>query len=79
MNQQFYNLGSVDYTKNVPHKTSLAEDFLRHEKVKKALGVNGLLVFEECSDLVGDILHEDVMSRFWFQGLVSGLESLEGG
>ncbi|MCO5563255.1 hypothetical protein L7F22_016892 [Adiantum nelumboides] len=33
--------------------------------VKKALGVNGLLV--------GDILHEDVMSKFWFQGLVDNL------
>ncbi|XP_008236667.1 PREDICTED: TMV resistance protein N-like [Prunus mume] len=31
--------------------------------VKKAVGVNGTLV--------GDILHEDVMSKFWFQGLVS--------
>ncbi|KAI5353276.1 hypothetical protein L3X38_006169 [Prunus dulcis] len=61
MNQQFYDLGSVDYTKNVPYKTSLVEDFLRHEKVKKALGVNGSLVFEECNDLVRDILHEDVM------------------
>ncbi|BFG26012.1 hypothetical protein CerSpe_122860 [Prunus speciosa] len=61
MNQQFYDLGFVDYTKNVPYKTSLADDFLRHDKVKKASGVNGSLIFEECSDLVGDILHEDVM------------------
>ncbi|CAL8995115.1 unnamed protein product [Prunus brigantina] len=50
-----------DYTKNVPYKTSLVEDFLRHEEVKRALGVNGSLVFEECSDLVGEILNEDVM------------------
>ncbi|VVA34448.1 PREDICTED: FAR1-RELATED SEQUENCE [Prunus dulcis] len=33
--------------------------------VKKALGVNG--------SLVGDILNEDVMSKFWFQGLVDNL------
>ncbi|BFG30962.1 hypothetical protein CerSpe_172360 [Prunus speciosa] len=39
--KQFYNLGSIDYTKNVPYKISLVEDILRHEKVKKALGVNG--------------------------------------
>ncbi|XP_008243365.1 PREDICTED: serine carboxypeptidase-like 50 [Prunus mume] len=50
-----------DYTKTVPYKTSLVEDFLRHEEVKRALGVNGSLVFEECSDLVGEILNEDVM------------------
>ncbi|PQQ19507.1 serine carboxypeptidase-like 50 [Prunus yedoensis var. nudiflora] len=61
MNKQFYNLGSIDYAKNVPYKTSLAKDFLRHEKVKKALGLNGSLVFDKCNDLVGDILHEDVM------------------
>ncbi|KAH0992279.1 hypothetical protein GBA52_003762 [Prunus armeniaca] len=36
-----------------------------NDLVKQALGVNG--------SLVGDILHEDVMSKFWFQGLVSNL------
>ncbi|KAK9935321.1 hypothetical protein M0R45_022427 [Rubus argutus] len=51
-----------DYTKNVPYKSSLVEDLLRHEEVKKALGVSNVsIVFEECSDLVGEVLHEDVM------------------
>ncbi|KAK9935271.1 hypothetical protein M0R45_022381 [Rubus argutus] len=41
---------------------SLVEDLLRHEEVKKALGVSNVsIVFEECSDLVGEVLHEDVM------------------
>ncbi|XP_004297368.1 PREDICTED: serine carboxypeptidase-like 50 [Fragaria vesca subsp. vesca] len=51
-----------DYTKNADYATSLVEDLLSHKEVKKALGVSNVsTVFEECSDLVGDVLHADVM------------------
>jgi vitellogenic carboxypeptidase-like protein len=50
-----------DYTKNVPCKTSLVEDLLRHEEVKKPLGVSNVSIVFECSDLVGYVLNEDVM------------------
>ncbi|KAL6189979.1 hypothetical protein ACLB2K_036380 [Fragaria x ananassa] len=51
-----------DYTKNAHYATSLVVDLLSHKEVKKALGVSNVsIVFEECSDLVGDVLHADVM------------------
>ncbi|PQQ20852.1 hypothetical protein Pyn_25123 [Prunus yedoensis var. nudiflora] len=46
-----------DYTKNVPYKDWLVEDFLRHEEVKKALGVNGSCD-EEC-EIHGGIFGEE--------------------
>ncbi|XVE92035.1 hypothetical protein REPUB_Repub01dG0062600 [Reevesia pubescens] len=50
-----------DFTKKKPYQTSFASRFLNIDEVKKALGVNESMVFEECSDVVGAALHEDVM------------------
>ncbi|XVF43631.1 hypothetical protein PTKIN_Ptkin02bG0055900 [Pterospermum kingtungense] len=50
-----------DFTKKKPYQTSLATSFLNIAEVKKSLGVNESMVFEECSDVVGAALHEDVM------------------
>ncbi|GKU98046.1 hypothetical protein SLEP1_g11100 [Rubroshorea leprosula] len=50
-----------DYTKQVPYQTGPAIKFLNIGEVKKALGVNESMVFEECSDTVEAALHEDVM------------------
>ncbi|XP_022776394.1 serine carboxypeptidase-like 50 [Durio zibethinus] len=50
-----------DFTKKKPYQTSFATRFLNIAEVKKSLGVNELMVFEECSDVVGAALHEDVM------------------
>lgn len=50
-----------DYTKQKPYQTDPAVRFLNIAEVKRALGVNESMVFEECSDLVGDVLHDDVM------------------
>lgn len=50
-----------DFTKKIPYQTSSAARFLNIAEVKKALGVNESMVFEECSDVVGDVLHADVM------------------
>ncbi|XVF02842.1 hypothetical protein REPUB_Repub04eG0209300 [Reevesia pubescens] len=50
-----------DFTKKKPYQTSFATRFLNIAEVKKVLGVNESMVYEECSDVVGAALHEDVM------------------
>lgn len=50
-----------DFRRLIPYRTSLVSKFMEHEEVKKALKVNVSMVYEECSDVVGDVLHEDVM------------------
>ena len=50
-----------DFTKKAPYKDNLVEELLQIDDVKKALGVKGSVVYQVCSDLVGEILHEDVM------------------
>ncbi|XP_059649567.1 serine carboxypeptidase-like 50 [Cornus florida] len=50
-----------DFRRLVPYETSLVSKFLANVEVKKALGVNTSMVYEECSDVVGAALHEDVM------------------
>ncbi|KAK8655640.1 hypothetical protein V6N13_108213 [Hibiscus sabdariffa] len=49
-----------DFTKKKPYQTSYAT-FLNIAEVKKALGVNESMVFEECSEVVGYALQDDVM------------------
>lgn len=50
-----------DFRRLIPYETSLVATFLQHPDVKKSLGVNESMVYEECSDVVGTALHEDVM------------------
>ncbi|KAM3705452.1 hypothetical protein ACJW31_03G081700 [Castanea mollissima] len=50
-----------DFTRKVPYNSDLVTDFLQNNEVKKVLGANESIVFEECSDAVGDALHDDVM------------------
>ncbi|KAF5745198.1 hypothetical protein HS088_TW07G00780 [Tripterygium wilfordii] len=50
-----------DFTKKAPYNTALVTRFLNHEVAKKALGVNESMVYDDCSDVVGAVLHEDVM------------------
>ena len=50
-----------DYRRLTIYQTSLVTEFLSNVKVKAQLGVNESMVYEECSDLVGAIMHEDVM------------------
>ncbi|KAM1960279.1 hypothetical protein EV2_021194 [Malus domestica] len=60
--QQMTGLATLyDYTKNADYKTSLVDELLRNEAVKAALGAKGAAPFERCSNLVGDVLNEDVM------------------
>ncbi|KAG6650545.1 hypothetical protein CIPAW_06G051000 [Carya illinoinensis] len=51
-----------DFTRKFPSKTELVSELLQNEELKKALGVNKAVVFEECSDVVRDaLLDSDVM------------------
>ncbi|XP_050895070.1 serine carboxypeptidase-like 50 [Lathyrus oleraceus] len=57
-----------DYSRNVPYDDDLVEKLLNIAEVKKALGVkvDESFVYEICSDLVGDVLHDDVMKSVKF-------------
>ncbi|XAR63635.1 Carboxypeptidase C [Bertholletia excelsa] len=50
-----------DFRRLIPYQESLVTKFLNQAEVKKLLGVNESMVFEECSDAVGAALQEDVM------------------
>ncbi|KAK3004994.1 hypothetical protein RJ639_018088 [Escallonia herrerae] len=50
-----------DFRRLVPYETSLVTKFLSNVEVKRALGVNESMVYEECSDVVDAALHADVM------------------
>jgi vitellogenic carboxypeptidase-like protein len=50
-----------DFSKKEAYKDEMVEELLQNDDVKKVLGVKGSVVYEICSDLVGEILHEDVM------------------
>ncbi|XP_021593261.1 serine carboxypeptidase-like 50 [Manihot esculenta] len=50
-----------DFTKKAPYRTGLVTKFLQSADVKRKLGANESIVFDECSDAVGEALSEDVM------------------
>lgn len=51
-----------DIRRNASYEMHLVGELLRNEEVREALGVsNASRVFEECSHLVGEVLHEDMM------------------
>ncbi|XP_044490815.1 serine carboxypeptidase-like 50 [Mangifera indica] len=50
-----------DYSKKAPYQTKLVTRLMNIGEVKKALGAKESIVFDTCSDVVGDALHEDVM------------------
>ena len=55
-----------DFTRKVPYETEMVSEFLSSKEVKKALGANVSITWEECSDVVGEALHEDVMKSVKF-------------
>lgn len=62
MLQEMTGLATLyDYTKKRPYEDDLVEGLLNIGEVKKALGVNESFVYEICSDVVGEELHDDVM------------------
>jgi vitellogenic carboxypeptidase-like protein len=50
-----------DFTRKVPYETELVTRLMQLAEVKVALKANESIVFEDCSDTVGEALHEDVM------------------
>ncbi|KAL2904719.1 Serine carboxypeptidase-like 50 [Bienertia sinuspersici] len=50
-----------DLTRKIPYEADLVARFLSNSEVKAALGVSKSMVWEECSQVVGEALHEDVM------------------
>lgn len=55
-----------DFSKKVPYPTELVTRLLRIDEVKKALGAKETIVFKDCSDVVGEALHADVMKSVKF-------------
>nr|DAD35670.1 TPA_asm: hypothetical protein HUJ06_006310 [Nelumbo nucifera] len=49
-----------------PYETDVVHAFLQMEEVKKALGVETSMVWEDCSKAVKAALHEDVMKSVKF-------------
>ncbi|KAJ9549085.1 hypothetical protein OSB04_021628 [Centaurea solstitialis] len=67
-----------DFRRYRPYDTNWVVDFLKNPEVKKALGVDESMVFEECSDVVSAALHSDVMKsvRFKVEYLVKNTKVL---
>lgn len=56
-----------DFRRLEPYHTGLVTDFLSQNEVKRALGVNQSIAYEECSHVVGKVLHEDVMKSVRYE------------
>ncbi|XP_047332702.1 serine carboxypeptidase-like 50 [Impatiens glandulifera] len=67
-----------NFNRQIPYKTDLVEKFLNQKGIKTVLGVNESMVYEECSEVVGTALHEDVMksSKFMVEYLVKNSKVL---
>ncbi|KAL2465252.1 Serine carboxypeptidase-like 50 [Abeliophyllum distichum] len=50
-----------DFRKLIPYQNAVVDKFLNNVEVKKALGVKEDKFFERCSNVVGGVLHDDVM------------------
>ncbi|XP_021854241.1 serine carboxypeptidase-like 50 [Spinacia oleracea] len=55
-----------DMTRKTPYESYLVERFLSNPEVKAVLKVNRTIIWEECSDAVSEVLHEDVMKSVKF-------------
>ncbi|XP_073127036.1 serine carboxypeptidase-like 50 [Henckelia pumila] len=61
-----------DFRRLIPYQDDVVATFLNNVEVKKALGAKESIVFETCSDVVGNVLQEDVMKsvRYMVEYLV---------
>ncbi|KAG6396346.1 hypothetical protein SASPL_142494 [Salvia splendens] len=50
-----------DFTRQIPYQDDIVAEFLSNPEAKRALGANESTVFEVCSDVVGEVLNDDVM------------------
>ncbi|KAL2244311.1 serine carboxypeptidase-like 50 [Sesamum indicum] len=62
-----------DFRRLIPYQDDLVAKFLNNAEVKKALGAKESLVFQVCSDVVGEALNDDVMKsvRYMVEFLVT--------
>ncbi|KAL3510596.1 hypothetical protein ACH5RR_029997 [Cinchona calisaya] len=67
-----------DFRRLVPYQDYLVAEFLTSSEVKKALGAKENIEFEECSDVVGEALREDIMKsvRYMVDYLVKNTKVL---
>ncbi|KAK9115346.1 hypothetical protein Syun_022143 [Stephania yunnanensis] len=72
--ENFTGLATLyDLRRRSPYEFDLLDKFLNKDEVQRWLGVKSHVVWEDCSDVVGAALHEDVMKsvKFMVEGLVS--------
>ncbi|XP_077250963.1 serine carboxypeptidase-like 50 [Tasmannia lanceolata] len=77
--QNVTGLGTLyDLRRKRPYETERVSLLLQNEEVKKALGVEKGMVWEECSSVVGEALYEDVMKsvKFMVEELVKKIRVL---
>lgn len=67
-----------DFRRLTPYQDDAVAEFLNNVEAKRALGLNESLVYETCSDIVGDVLSDDVMKsvRFMVEFLVKNTKVL---
>ncbi|KAL3510594.1 hypothetical protein ACH5RR_029995 [Cinchona calisaya] len=67
-----------DLRRLTPYQSELVAEFLANAEVKKVLGAEENIVFEACSDVVGEALQEDVMKsvRYMVDYLVKNTQVL---
>ncbi|PIN05356.1 Carboxypeptidase C [Handroanthus impetiginosus] len=67
-----------DFRRLIPYQVEIVAKFLNNVDAKRALGVNESLVFETCSDIVGEVLNDDVMKsvRYMVEFLVKNTNVL---
>ncbi|KAI3729323.1 hypothetical protein L6452_17979 [Arctium lappa] len=68
----------LDFRRYRPYDTDWVVQFLKNPEIKKALGVNESMIFEDCNDVVTKALHSDVMKsvRFKVEYLVKNTKVL---
>ncbi|XP_027151496.1 serine carboxypeptidase-like 50 [Coffea eugenioides] len=77
--QQMTGLATLyDFRRLIPYQEQLVAEFLANVEVRKALGAKESIVFEVCSDAVGELLHADVMKsvRYMVDYLVKNTKVL---
>ncbi|MCD9647001.1 hypothetical protein HAX54_037279 [Datura stramonium] len=67
-----------DFRRLQPYEDELVAKFLSNVEIKRALKARESIVFDVCSDLVGKVLHEDVMKsvRYMVEFLVKNTKVL---
>ncbi|KAL8490565.1 hypothetical protein ACS0TY_022544 [Phlomoides rotata] len=67
-----------DFRRLTPYQDDIVGEFLNNVEAKRVLGVNESMVYETCSDVVGEALNDDVMKsvRYMVEFLVKNTKVL---